>query len=383
VKIIICDPMPSEAGHSLGFNTAILKLADEAFSKGIDFIASDSVISNIGNKYSFNDVTFSGSLEPYDPDSNSSFGLRRVAISNYWKAVQAAKRYDSLLLFTQAGTLSFGMFATIISKRLLKMVALISHNNIQDAQESSIKRWGFRKIVDSIGKLLVFEELFIKDVEGLMGKPVNNIGVMNNPQHLHMMNTLTPEEIPASDDEKMKISFVGSFREEKGVEILPKVVELLTKKVPTQEKLRLCLYGDMHKNLKGELPQSSFVKIKDTYLSEEEYKQTILKSDYIITPHLKSFYPRVSGVFLDAVAMKTPVISSDNPVFSRYFDEYGALGIQFKSNDPSSLADAIIKVLNITSKRYKQFQSNIDGYLNDRNKVKLAEQLKENLKVLR
>jgi hypothetical protein len=60
------------------------------------------------------------------------------------------------------------------------------------------------------------------------------------------------------------------------------------------------------------LTTSKNILIQDKYLTDTEYKNTILQSKYVILPYLKSAYTdKSSGVVLDAVYRGKPVIAPD------------------------------------------------------------------------
>jgi glycosyltransferase involved in cell wall biosynthesis len=69
--------------------------------------------------------------------------------------------------------------------------------------------------------------------------------------------------------------------------------------------------------------RSENILIQDKYLSDSEYKDTILQSKYVLLPYKKSAYLiRSSGVILDAVYKGVPVIATDIESF-QFISKFG------------------------------------------------------------
>lgn len=69
------------------------------------------------------------------------------------------------------------------------------------------------------------------------------------------------------------------------------------------------------------------VTIQYGYLADEDYYGTIASAHWVILPHDRSFEGRSSGVFCDAVATGTPILSRDIAPQSDYFSQFGPMGL--------------------------------------------------------
>ena len=97
---------------------------------------------------------------------------------------------------------------------------------------------------------------------------------------------------------------------------------------------------------------SENIIIRDEYLSLEEYERLINQAKYILLPYLKGYDTHSSGVVLDAIFRKKPVIVSDVKAF-KFVRDY-KLGFIYKNT---------ISEFFEQNKNYNEYISNIEKYL--------------------
>lgn len=100
------------------------------------------------------------------------------------------------------------------------------------------------------------------------------------------------------------------------------------------------------------------VRIKYGFLSNEEYKEIIKNAKLIVLTHNELYEGRLSGIFCDAIASYTPIVSNKMAPISEFVDKYGELGllVDYNSNDWCE------NVINFQEDfRYNQFFKSVDS----------------------
>lgn len=163
------------------------------------------------------------------------------------------------------------------------------------------------------------------------------------------------DKVKINKDTFPRLLFVGRFHKQKGIHILLKVIEPLTKYFPSL-KLILVGYGDQEKVIKELINRhkiNGYVEIKTPLYGDDlikEYK----KSHVLVLP---SLYEGQGIVVFEAWAAKLPVVVSQVGNL-KYIVKEGINGYLVKPNKSTDLFSKILKVL----KNQKRDSMGLAGY---------------------
>lgn len=167
--------------------------------------------------------------------------------------------------------------------------------------------------------------------------------------------SLIPEGVPShyfvntpifTDDEKLKIVFVGRIIEGKGIQNLLYAINEIIKKGSDQNKLELACIGpdwgylDTVLKIIDDLGLNNVVKILGP-LSEPEKIKYLRWCDVLVLP---SYYEAFGIPLIEAMAHGKPVIATET-VGSKSLVKHGNTGFLVKIGDPHSIAEALRRFL--------------------------------------
>ena len=154
----------------------------------------------------------------------------------------------------------------------------------------------------------------------------------------------------------------GMVRKYKGVDILLEAIA----KLPEEDKkrMKIIIAGAQVKKLDStqydemitKLNISDYVEYDNRRIEDEELPDLFSKVDACVFPYREIYG---SGALLMAYSYGKPVIASDVPVFIEETDE-GRTGLLFKSENPESLAKALITFCNLSDEDTQRFTEEIN-----------------------
>ena len=193
--------------------------------------------------------------------------------------------------------------------------------------------------------------------------------------------------VPNSQTRRFRVGFLGGWRTEKGVDMLPQVIRHLRYALDTANNapkvdliiqkppLRKALQGS--KKLKGikksvirdylfwrgvgfstrsKLLSLSF---RTTELSKKDFLATLMSVDLLVVPYrLDDYRHRGSGVILDGVAARKPIVYTRGMGMTEFLSHGNA---EPASEDPKDYADKVVRILsNIETFRTSADQAAIE-----------------------
>lgn len=178
---------------------------------------------------------------------------------------------------------------------------------------------------------------------------ISNVYTVEHPSFYDYTGIRSKEELRNANNisnDKMVISFLGGMRYEKGIDIFLNAFKYLDESY--KEKILVNIAGE-EKEIK-----SSFIlqQIKELNiiakcnfkrLSDEEFMENVVISDYIVTPYRKTFNG-MSGLLAEALSQGIGCIVPNTGILGHYgrlFDSH----LTFKSENPRSLANSILYCL--------------------------------------
>lgn len=150
---------------------------------------------------------------------------------------------------------------------------------------------------------------------------------------------------------------------DKGIDVLQEAVLLLLEKEPQLNALFVIQWSMQTIDFDGNpvliderLRKSDKVKLLENVLTEQEYKEYMQQSDFIVLPYRRSIYfNRLSGVAIEAATAGIAMIVTENTWLSWAMDEFGA-GVTVRDGDSKDLAEKILYCVN-HKKRLTTFAS--------------------------
>jgi hypothetical protein len=218
-----------------------------------------------------------------------------------------------------------------LDRRNLKVVA-----TIHKFPSNSILKTLLRNYAKKISKVVVLTNS-LKEEMGKIG--IDNVEVIRHPgfhNYSAVTKSLAKEKLNINTS-KQVISLLGGTRYDKGLDIFIEATKLLTQN--DCEKLFVNIVGrpqDFDSDyINHNLPPKLDRKITLENVSDEEFRDNVMVSDWIAVPYRKSFNG-ISGPMVEGLSQGIPAIVPADSSLSRFSKDFGCL--EFTSEDPSSLA---------------------------------------------
>lgn len=382
-EILISDPLPLAQGHTYAFNQAFINIVSGAdLWKRIIFLSSKETIKKINLKHGNKNYQSIGGLRNYRPKNDHQILSFFKLIYNYFKTLKTSNSNTQFVLFTHAEVISFAIFLFLLPASKTKRIGLI---NQLPHYVNYKKRYSIflKYVINNIGKFFVFEEEAkqILEKNNLLKPPYSNLYVLNHPPYwANNENCLKQKKMERFENKDlMNISYVGSLAKYKGVDNLLDVLEVIRSNEELNRYIKVNIFGKMSPELLSQFDkykESININLKDEYIDYEKYDEVIDKSHFIFLLHKEEFYPKVSGIFYDAMKLCTPVFASDNSMWVSYFKKFDNLGLMIEQNNKEEIYNALYKMINLTSDEYYHFLKNINDFRLKRSLNNISQQLK-------
>lgn len=329
--------------NSSGFSSYTYKLCNALIEQGEDVsyltLENNDEIENIDSR-----VKVLPYLIDYDKSKKNSIKwlLNRVYVSLYCIIKRNLfcknKEYDAISI--QSTIPIFDQFFLRSFCKKNKNVVYTVHDVIPPIKSFFWSRRSLKRIYTIVPKLIVH-------TDGNKRQLINEFGFQENK--IHVVHHGTDIEYNKMDmetcrckfgvnQEKTTLLFYGLIREQKGLDVLIKALKGL-------DNIQLVIAGNMphgenfnkYKRLITENRIDTVELIQ--YLPNEWTDELFQACDVVCLPY-KYFYSQ-SGVFMQAIKYRRPVVVSDVSSFSEYINKYN-MGILCKPDDVSDLHDKII-----------------------------------------
>lgn len=249
-----------------------------------------------------------------------------------------------------------------------KMKGMKVYFTIHQLPKNMLLRYMLKLVAKRITGIIVLS-CYLKDQLIKMG--INNIFVINHSTFYDYTNIASQNTLKAKYHVKYKyvISSLGATRFDKGIDILLDSFKYIPQNIKNQLVLNIAgKDSDFSKDYIEKKAQEYNINLLDNVhvLSELEFKEMVKISDLIVVPYRKTFN-NVSGPMSESFSQKIPCLLPNHGIFEYYIKVQGE-GYSFESENPQSLAHAIINIFNkqnsvpINSTIEKEFQ--LDNFLN-------------------
>jgi len=240
------------------------------------------------------------------------------------------------------------------SRRKAALVHTI--HNVFPHEASEADKQLYKRFYDECDALITHNEYSKKMLIEEFEIPNEKVTVIPHGIYGSVQN-LTKE----TEDGKTHFLMFGMIREYKGVDILLKAIALIPKDI--REQCVFTIAGRQYKNqhsvdyekMAADLGISDAVEFILERIPDEDIPQLFSKADACLFPY-KQIYG--SGALLMAYTYLKPVITSDVPVFCEE-TENGAAGLLFRSEDPRSLANALVVFVEKKTDERRAYSRNI------------------------
>lgn len=168
-------------------------------------------------------------------------------------------------------------------------------------------------------------------------------------------------------ERRIKISYLGQARYNKGFDILVKTIKLMVLNKESVENILFLVQLDVQKQLRQDLlvVQESAkeleslarefpnLKIIHGALNMDDYYNMLFSADIVFLPYRKEIYDNtIAGVFVEAmIADKVPIVS-DNTTMAKELRKYGLSDLVFNIDEEAS----IIRVIKQAVSNYEKYK---------------------------
>jgi glycosyltransferase involved in cell wall biosynthesis len=354
-RLLIVD-LVSPKGHYLYNKNLLTALSGEYC---IDFIGDKNLIKWVTPKVeNINFLTFTSVKKG---QSILKFKIEQLLRLREVIELNKYKSYDAIL-FSSYDTLTLSFFS---EKHFNCEVFLVNHNNLSRVH-SLVRKMLFKKVYLSFTGHLLFENIFKENMEKKLKISLDKCHVI---PHFIVDDILSIHK--NNNKERLKILYLGNDRDNKGLDVLVSAVNLFDSK-NWMGNLEITVAGKLSKTY-----NSRRIKFKNYRISDNEYKELLKETDFVVLPYRDSFSNRVSGIFFEALSYEKAIIASDIDIFKQYFDVYGDIGYLFKEGDCRSLFNLLLDLQEKARISNIDFSDNLKMMKKEYSSRKIRKSLKE------
>lgn len=373
--LVVVDPVPKGEGHSPAYNRSFLKIAvGSGHWEQVIFLSSSAICDRLKNGSLESEVKFRPWCKSANLDSHGKlvFGVR--LIYNYIRGLLSVARAGGDLVFTHAEAITLGLTLTLVPRGWLQRFRVTLVDQLPGyARRRFPQKTLLSLVFRNLYGVIVFEEAFKETIEVPGSGPQARVSVMHTPHHWNLAGKGTQ---PRNLSLPRKVHYVGGLRRDKGMEMFPEALRRLTRHDGCGSQFALGVYGSMPRDLHQRLPSPQpGLAVENAFLDDDEYLEVLKAAHFVLLTHTEEFFPKVSGVLMDAIALQRPVVASNIDIMRYYFEEYGPMGILFREGDADDMVHAITESAAVTREEYRSWCSNMKDFSTDRSKRKLQRQL--------
>ena len=355
VRLSVVDPIPSSSGHTLSFDKSLVaNLSYASWVEAIEFISTSQILGDL-------DTSSAGAVESKPILSSADLTDSKIisrfrVLENYKKALASAK--GDVVVFTQVELFTWAVL--LLDREINDRIHVI------DQFPSYLTRknphwYVYKYVLCNTPNIWLFDTLSVEHIKKLIGEGHRSrLFAVPHPPYWETEAT----QVHDKSKDCVHVTHIGTIRANKGVDTLIRAVSRYESYLDN-ENIIINLVGSVEKGLSkkvSELSSLSFVNVRDEYLTDAEYTQYLGRSDYICICHDRRFFPKMSGCFIDAMTYRVPLIASSYPLWIKYFNQYGPMGLMFDYNSLESLVSTVKYVSNIEPAKYHSFMDAIDAY---------------------
>jgi glycosyltransferase involved in cell wall biosynthesis len=388
---IICESIAWGAEH-VPFNSALLMTIRLAYPNDvIRFYAEEShlekVRERIGPQNAFSIVWRKLKL----PLRHSNFYARLVLDFKNTKFLlnELNERFkDGVLVITGNASILRALKYYLGSTHKKKKVQVILHGDF-----STLRRTPRKSILNPlyyIGSLktalrlsgyeklqhIVLEESVRDAILKQMPFLGKSVSVLDHPVPIDKQNVLINKLKPP-----IHFGFLGRASEKKGFSEYLNVASEISKLFSGLVQFHHIGRVSGNYRLANHLKMVSLCETSETQrMNRNEYVNRLMNLHFVCLFFDKYYETSASGVLLDSIAFKKPIIATQLPIFMNIQKRYGDIGYLCRNNEFNEIIGTIIK--EIDSDRYKQQVENLSKVKTSRTPEKLATKYLELVKLL-
>ena len=346
--ILVCEPICRGFDHVI-FNAALLETICMAYpSKPVHFYGEEShlqqVRAHIGDQRSFNILWQPIELPPSYATLFSRLSMEFKLISHLLSVAEANTNNNIVLTNIRISILmAIKFFLKFVNRKAL--IQIIIHHRLNSLNRirsyNPFMRFTPFKIALTMGSNKKIQYIFLEEsirirFQSILPSFKGNVAVLEHPvvpeqQGDHIMPFAQP----------FRFGFLGRTIREKGFDSYLQLASEIKDKLPGRAEFHVI----------GFVPdgQSKFemnsldVPPLQTPLDRKQYVYGLKRLHFVCLPYKDHYQLSPSGVLLDAVAFKKPLIASRLPIFEDLFHQYGDIGYLF--DDEAELCDIIKKIM--------------------------------------
>lgn len=259
-------------------------------------------------------------------------------------------------------------------KRLCKktVTVLTVHDVIPPIKSLYWSKSSLKKIYDSVPSLIVHSDANRIQLEDQFNIPRNKISIIHHGTEL-TFNYVEKEEclekLGLAQENIPTFLFFGMIREQKGLDDLIKAINKIERKCQVI--------------IAGALPNGeSFDKYQILMNNPERYAQYIKfideddidyfygAADAVVFPY--KYFSSQSGVFMQSIKYRKPIIATNVSSFKQYVDDYG-IGLISEPNDPDGLKNNLEIFMDMSETQINQIKENMERAAYDNSWEKAGE----------
>jgi glycosyltransferase involved in cell wall biosynthesis len=156
---------------------------------------------------------------------------------------------------------------------------------------------------------------------------------------------MTRVEAPSGNARRIRFSFLGDARAEKGFPLFAQALLDNHHAIPEEMELFIHISNTSGLEVAADLAAVPRCTVLTRQLGPEEYWTVLAASDVIVLPYAPDKYKwRGSGIFIEALGMAKPVIVTSGSALDWLLAHYGAAGARAEFS-PASVWDAMLFIL--------------------------------------
>lgn len=253
-------------------------------------------------------------------------------------------------------------------KKYTKIIITV-HDVVMPQKSISWNKKSLKRIYKIADKLIVHSELNKQQLCDIFGIESSKVIIIHHGTHsqFHQLDTNCCKEKVGVCNGKKTLLFFGGIRESKGLDILIKALNGIDCNLIVAGAMPFGETFDKYEKLIRE--NKIICKKYIEYISDEFSEVLFQASDLIVLPYV--FFLSQSGVFMQAMQYRKPILATDVSCFREYIDKY-QIGMICKPNDVDSLHHALTIMLSNFNDNQK-YTKNIETALEENSWEKSAE----------
>ena len=266
----------------------------------------------------------------------------KISLSNIVNRNRYVKKEKPDILSIQNTVPIIDQFLLPTIKKHTKIVLTV-HDVIIPQKSKSWNKRSLKKIYKTVDNLIVHSEVNKKQLVDIFNVNPEKIRVIHHGVHTNY-NRLDMSKCKKKigvDNGKKTILFYGAIRDSKGLDILINALNNIECNLIIAGAMP---FGENFNDYKKLIKEKSIDTREYIEFVSDDFSEILFQaSDIIALPYV--FFYSQSGVFMQSLQYRKPIIATDVSCFKEYIDKY-KIGCICKKNNIQSLHEAIKEMIN-------------------------------------